>query len=80
MATEGRHWNTPPAVVAAAALVHGLIAAVITAAVIWLIGQGAEGPVPPPWDAYLVIAFTVGAMGGAVWSRRPGEPRQGIFR
>lgn len=80
MARNEKRWETPPGMVIAAALVQGLIAAALTAAVIWLVGRGSEGPLQPPWDTFLIACIAIGAMAGAVWSRRPGQRRQGIFR
>lgn len=80
MARNDKRWETPPGTVIAAALVQGLIAAALAAVVIWLVGRGPERALEAPWDTFLIACIAVGAMAGAVWSRRPGQRRQGIFR
>lgn len=71
--------NSIPSILLAA-LVQGAMTAAIVAVVLWLWSRNGEGPVQAPYDTVFLVALPLGAMAAAVWSRRPGRPRQGVFR
>jgi Co/Zn/Cd efflux system component len=63
-----------------AALLNGVSMLVITLVAFWFAATYGSGPVRPPMDTLLLVTFPVAVMLATAWSRRPGQPRQGIWR